>query len=123
MEEEQSEHLKQLSEGNSKIFKVAHINIQCLNTSYNALLDFIKDTNIDFLAITEHWQTEEQLDSYHINGYMKVTSYCRKDRLHGGSVIYARNELLCKDRSDISKFSVSGVIECCALESYLSDFK
>lgn len=90
-----------------------------MNTSFNGLLEYNNKEEFDFLAITEHWQSKEQLMNYYIDGYRQITSFCREERKHGGAVIYSKNEYVCKNRLDILNYSVNGVIECCGIECYL----
>lgn len=73
---------------------------------------------MEFLAITEHWQDQEQLSAYNMQEYMLISSYCRSRNKHGGSAIYVRNCLAvnCKSRDDIVQMSISQILECSALE-------
>lgn len=107
--------LSHLSAERVKI-NLTHVNIQCLSTSYNRLEDFIEDTGVDILALTEHWQNEEQLSKFSFKDFDLITSYCREQGKHGGCGIFAKNTLKCKARTDLVNFSIQDVIECSSLE-------
>lgn len=69
-----------------------------------------------FLCITEHWKTEEQLMIYGIENFHLISSFCRQENEHGGSAIYARKSIQCKERTDVKTLSISGQFECSACE-------
>lgn len=48
--------------------------------------------------------------------YQLVSHYCRDNKNKGGSCILVRKGIQCKDLFGISKLSVKGVFECCAVE-------
>ncbi|XP_045468062.1 uncharacterized protein LOC123676292 isoform X2 [Harmonia axyridis] len=97
---------------------LTHLNIQSLSTSLNGLEIFVNENKIDFLALTENWQSYEQLMAYKLNGFNLITSFCREINRHGGCAIYVREQLhnKCKKRKEMDKFNVPRVIECTALE-------
>lgn len=91
----------------SKNYTMSHINIQSISTALNGLEIFAHKNNIDFLLITEHWQTHEQLAAYKPHGYNLISSFCGEQNKHGGYVQYTfsrffdRLHLQCQMISDI----------------------
>lgn len=72
-----------------------------------------------FLCITEHWKSEQQLQTYGIEKFKLVCSYCRKEGQHGGAAIYADKQLRFKVRSKLNKLSICGEFECAVAEFML----
>lgn len=66
--------------------------------------------------MTEHWQSFEQLQAYHFNGYRLASVFCREKGSHGGSALYCKESINFKVRYDLEKLSVSNVIECSAIQ-------
>lgn len=48
-----------------------------------------------------------------------VSKFCRNEGEHGGSAIYARKNLKCKEREDITALTLHGKFKCAAIESNL----
>lgn len=52
-----------------------------------------------------------------------MSSVCRESGKHGGSAIYTRRSVKCKERKDLSDFSVIGHFECAAVECWINKTK
>uniref|UniRef100_A0A1Y1L6G0 Endonuclease/exonuclease/phosphatase domain-containing protein n=1 Tax=Photinus pyralis TaxID=7054 RepID=A0A1Y1L6G0_PHOPY len=62
------------------------------------------ELNYDFLCINEHWLKEEEITVLDIENYHVVSSFCRKNKIHGGVCILARNDYSCTSLN-LSRFS------------------
>lgn len=94
-----------------------HQNVQSVGNCIDELNVFLSNyEECMFLCISEHWKTEVQLTAYGIENFYLVSCFCRQENEHGGSAIYARKSIQCKERTDIKAFSVSGQFECSACE-------
>lgn len=71
----------------------------------------------DFLCISEHWLAEDEVDVVEIMGYVKVSSFCRRRHIHGGTAIYARRQLAacCEALPRYCNLSVEFSFECSAI--------
>lgn len=78
---------------------------------------FLDETGPSFLCVSEHWFNSSEADSYHVNGFTKVSSFCRRESLHGGTAIYAREEIAadCKGLDVYNGLSCEFVFECSAV--------
>ncbi|KAG8320683.1 hypothetical protein J6590_062575 [Homalodisca vitripennis] len=67
------------------------------NTDDSKLLELERisqQLGLDFIAISEHWQTAESVNSS-INGFLLTTSQCREPRKHGGLAVFVRTDEPC----------------------------
>ena len=55
-----------------------------------------KTLELDILCITEHWLDEKEIDYYNFVNYSLVSKFCRKNKRHGGSCIYVKENLEAK---------------------------
>lgn len=101
-----------------RCFKLLNINIQCLSNK----LDFIEllssDTDADFLCISEHWLERAQVDNLDIQGYTKISAFCRTKRTdHGGTVVFTKTRLShwCKHLQEYVDMSREYDFECSAI--------
>lgn len=83
------------------------------------LLDIFNDMyKSDILTITEHWQSEIQLDNLILQGYQLVSRFCRTTSLHGGSVIFVRKEIMSHKFDEVKYIknkSIERCMECSAV--------
>ncbi|CAH2216271.1 jg26632, partial [Pararge aegeria aegeria] len=81
---------------------------------------FVEKFNIHILCITEHWLTGAQI-AVNINNFKMSSVFFRKTAIHGGSLIFVRNNITCKERKDIVSLSVERIIElsCVELERFI----
>lgn len=102
----------------NKNLTIFHQNIQSLTEKVLELEVFLGDLlpKPDILCLTEHWLKESEIVSAHINGYCLASSWCRTQMLHGGSCIYVREGLDCRDLIPIRHLSVEGHVEFSAIE-------
>ncbi|KAK9891284.1 hypothetical protein WA026_013595 [Henosepilachna vigintioctopunctata] len=64
-----------------------------------------------------HWQCQDQIEKYMIDGFNLVTGYCRGKNKHGGSAIYVDGQIQnCKPRLDLNNISIVNNFECSAVE-------
>lgn len=70
---------------------------------------------IDVLCITEHNMTDANEEQLFLPNYRIAASLCRNKK-RGGSCILTRMDHDFRTLSDIAKYSIPNVIECCAIE-------
>lgn len=100
---------------------VLHQNISGLISKSDLLTLHLKylhtiKSPIDVIGITEHNMQAGREDLLALPDYQLVSHYCRDNKNKGGSCILVRKGIQCKDLFGISKLSVKGVFECCAVE-------
>lgn len=71
---------------------------------------------IDIICITEHFIMSGQEHLLHIPNYRLAACYARQNSKRGGSCILVKAGHEYKERPDIMKYSISGIVECCAIE-------
>lgn len=92
-------------------------NVQCLSTSFEELSACISElVNVTFISITEHWQDDDQLASYNLEGFKLQSSFCRPRGSHGGCAVYSAKPLHGKVRYDITTLAEAVHFECAAAE-------
>lgn len=79
-----------------------------------AFIDGVKEVQV--LCISEHWQTEEQLEVINIKNYKLISNVCRPLKQHGGVAIYCELDVWAKPISDVNNLSESKSFECCGAE-------
>lgn len=89
----------------------------------NRLEVFVNNTRADFVAVTEHWKSEDELPAYVIQGWKLMSYFCRPSGGHGGSAIYCRANISWKQRTDLTSLSVIQCFECSAVEVQLGSSK
>lgn len=82
---------------------------------------FLFEYPVDFLLISEHWQTDDEIACVNLPGYLLCSSFCRPKRKHGGVAIYCKQSFNVRKISLCDEFSVSNVFECCGVEIMGSD--
>ena len=75
-----------------------------------------KQVNIDVICITEHFIMRGQEKLLNIPNYKLAACYSRRGTKRGGACILVNKSLQCTEFRDATKYSISGVIECCAIE-------
>jgi hypothetical protein len=55
-----------------------------------------KALELDILCINEHWLEEKEIGYYNFVNYSLVSKFCRKNKRHGGSCIYVKENLEAK---------------------------
>lgn len=70
-----------------------------------------------FLCLNEHWMCKEKMSCTNILGYTRIADFCRIDHIHGGTVIFVRDEYAsrCKNITYTNNFCVELDFECSAL--------
>lgn len=100
-----------------------HQNVRSLNKSADLLLNLVLDYKPDFLGLSEHWLTDEQLHTIQIDGYELVSSFCRGPGQRGGAALFCKKGIKCRERMDLTRLSIEGVFECAAIELKCSSRK
>lgn len=101
-------------------FRILHVNVQSLSNKLDSLELLFEMERPLIASIVEHWCSSEKLQSMNIHGYVQVASFCRKDHIHGGVVIYVRADLQVAD-CGISHWSVEKQFEFCAVKVKIHD--
>ncbi|XP_044759274.1 uncharacterized protein LOC123317004 [Coccinella septempunctata] len=101
-------------------FAIIHQNIQSIGNAVDQLEVFLQDhKECEVLCLSEHWKTGEQLMNYSIANYNLLSSFCRGEKIHGGSAIYVgKNMKNFQNREKIVQMSEIGHIECAAIEDH-----
>jgi len=76
-----------------------------------------------FLCLSEHWKSNEQLQMFKILDFELCSSFCRAEGSHGGTAVYGRSGIRCKNRLDLVNLSISFLLECAAGEFYIDEHK
>uniref|UniRef100_A0A8D9AKD5 Uncharacterized protein n=1 Tax=Cacopsylla melanoneura TaxID=428564 RepID=A0A8D9AKD5_9HEMI len=74
-------------------FKMIHQNMQCINNKIPILENLTKTENPDILCVTEHWQLCNTLENIKVQGYNLITHFSRTIKIHGGTAIYANENI------------------------------
>nr|CAI5861195.1 unnamed protein product [Callosobruchus analis] len=79
---------------------------------------FLKSTEekYDILCLSEHFLSEDETASLSISGYTLISSFSRKQHIHGGALIMVRNNIICSPRTDLVAASVEMTCEFAAVE-------
>lgn len=104
-----------------KHLNVIHQNIAGLLNKCNDLtvcLEEIseKNTEVDIICLSEHFMLAGQEQLLYIPNYTLAACYSRKDIKWGGARILAKKGHQFKELQDIAKLSISGILECCAID-------
>lgn len=105
----------------TKYLHILHQNIAGLLNKADALqvnLDRLRDSNkdIDVLCITEHNMMMGNEQNLNLENYTLASSFSRSNRSKGGACILVMKNHEWKEIPEIKKMSLSGIIECCAIE-------
>ncbi|VEN45873.1 unnamed protein product [Callosobruchus maculatus] len=71
----------------------------------------LKYHDIDILALSEHHATCDNLENLNLVGYVIVSHFSRRLHKNGGSVIFCKRSLNCKNLSKLKNLSIEGNIE------------
>lgn len=69
----------------------------------------------DILGLTEHWKCKEELEEYRIANFNLASSFCRRQKKHGGSAIYCKQGIKYTRRTDLENLSILKNFECSAI--------
>ncbi|KAL3265973.1 hypothetical protein HHI36_010161 [Cryptolaemus montrouzieri] len=97
-------------------YSVFHLNAQSIGTTQHEIEYIVQANNSKFIAITENWKSANQLPAYWIPGYKLVSSFCRREKKHGGAVVYCLGDVECSAREDLTELSVPYLFECAGTE-------
>lgn len=99
------------------------MNIQSLFNKIDAVEVLLSVQQPDILCLTETWLPEDAIQSMNIPGYIIAAYYCRKDKRHGGTIIYCKDNYTPNVVSYIEKYNIETHIECAAIEINVQDVK
>lgn len=85
-----------------------------LTVHIHELLD--RQINIDILCITVHFIMSGQESLVEIPNYKLSAFYSRDNIKRGGSCILVKKGIEYETLTEISKYSLSGIMECCAIK-------
>jgi hypothetical protein len=97
--------------------KLLHQNVQSLINKMINIEGLLTDKTLesDVLRITEHWLDEKKIGYYNLENYSLISTFCRKNKKHRGSYIYAKTNLVAKP-CELGN-EPSGSIKCWELAS------
>lgn len=75
----------------------------------------MNDEKYDIVCVSEHWCKQDVLSSIKIQNFTLASSFCRKDKCHGGVCIFVRNCFKYKNL-DLNSISREIEAELCAIE-------
>nr|CAI5853499.1 unnamed protein product [Callosobruchus analis] len=87
-----------------KNLKVLHLNVQSLRSKTLELEIFLKENDISIVCLNEHWLKSDE--SFPINGYKLISTFCREVNLHGGVSILVRENLVSSEVKAITNMSI-----------------
>jgi hypothetical protein len=98
-------------------FGIIHQNIRCLTNKVYQLEAILQSVELmHVVCLTEHWKKSEELTSIKIMNYGLSSSYCRKNKIHGGASIHVHNTVKAAELSSLVNLSIEMVIEIAAIE-------
>lgn len=100
---------------NLTVLTLLFLNIQGISGKCNFIESLIADSDCDFLCLSEHWLSINEVGSCHVQGYSIMTAFHRQTQVHGGVLIYASDKYLC-NVLDISCMCTERDFEACAIE-------
>lgn len=79
--------------------------------------EYVNKHDCQFLAVTEHWKSAEELSVHRITNFELISSHCRNVGAHGGSAVYIRNNFAGASTEIIEfvRMSVPYSFECSAV--------
>lgn len=77
---------------------------------------FLSDHNTDVLLLSEHWQSDDEIDLISLQDFNLCASFCRSKHKHGGVAIFCRNNIKFKHVQHCEDLSLVNVFECCGVE-------
>lgn len=80
-----------------------------MSTYYLGLQELIRTCDPDIVGVTEHWQSQEQIKMYGLEGYELISIYCREFGHHGWSALFANKDYVFSERMDLQGMSVPKV--------------
>ena len=94
-------------------------NVQSITNKIKAI-QLLADTEIAaVICITEHWLKKESEEYYVIQGYKKISCFCRPHCLHGGTCIYVQNNIRAIELENIKNNSKE--LHCEMVGTYLPE--
>lgn len=102
---------------NGDLFKILHINTQCLRNKTGQLE--ANNLNYDILVFSEHWMSDIELGQTKLHNFTLLSYYCRRHHIHGGVAAAVRDALVKEfhPREDLNALSIEMQIELCAIQS------
>lgn len=96
----------------------SHVNVQCLRNKLTETEAFISSVSAGVFCVSEHWASDEELDSLALENFTIMSRFCRRQQIHGGSAIFVRNDVIndYKFRDfDVTRFcsEVNIELRCC----------
>ena len=95
---------------------IIHQNIQCITNKIQQLDIFLSDHNADVLLLSEHWQSDDQIDLINLQNFNLCASFNRQKQKHGGVAIFCRNNIKIKHLDHCNDLSLINIFECCGVE-------
>jgi endonuclease/exonuclease/phosphatase (EEP) superfamily protein YafD len=84
--------------------------------------DKVSELNVDVISVVEHWLTNSELSLLRIPGFYLAHCFCRPQKgQHGGSAIFVKEGIRCREFIDLSKVTMQKCFEASAI--YLIDFE
>lgn len=99
-----------------KGLQLFYINIQCFRNKINELELYVNNKEFDILCLTESWLKDLEVDLYGVLGYTTAGSYCRKLSIHGGVIIFVKNNIKFKILNCFENLCDEKVFECAAIK-------
>lgn len=94
-----------------------HLNVNSLRNKAGEIESFLKcSDNFDVLCFSEHFLNENEVDFYKLDGFYAASNFVRKNHIHGGTIIFCRNNLASKPINYLESLSVEMQCEISAVE-------
>jgi hypothetical protein len=99
-----------------KNLNICYQNIQCLHNKILLLNELIDIRNFDLLTFSEHWQNKDNLKFIKFSNFELASFFSRENKIHGGTVIYAKQGIISVERNDIINLNSELDFEVSAVE-------
>jgi len=93
---------------------ILNANVQCIHNKINRINLILQNLNPDVVCISEHWASEENIETIHISNYEMRAHFCRKQYIHGGVAILTKQTMLSKPIK-VDKYSIEKEVEICGI--------
>ncbi|KAL3277284.1 hypothetical protein HHI36_012634, partial [Cryptolaemus montrouzieri] len=75
----------------------------------------LKNKSCLCLCIQERWKSKNQIKNFNFASYNLKSKFCREEYERGGTAVHVKSDIKFKNRHDLEKLSVCGVVEIYSL--------
>lgn len=93
-----------------------HLNIQGQRNKISDLEILIEQKSPDFVCLSEHWATYDEIEYLKLNNYNLSSCFCRRMLKHGGVSIYSKSGLADIEVIDLDFVNSEKTFEACSIK-------